>query len=97
MLFNGVPRVLMLFRRASRQSATRSPDRLGVEMKCGEMVQHVDTDGLTIQSGERTDFVAAKTVIWVGGILASPWSNPSHSHECGDRQRKEEGSRYSRT
>jgi NADH dehydrogenase FAD-containing subunit len=44
----------------------------GVEVKCDQMVQQVHTDGLTIKSGERTDSVAAKTVIWAGGIAASP-------------------------
>src|ERR1700726_2824603 len=71
-LLDGAPRVLMSFPEDLAEKATRSLDRLGVRVKCGEMVQHVDTDGLTIKSGERTDFVAAKTVIWAGGITASP-------------------------
>ena len=74
MLLDGAPRVLMPFPEDLAQKATRSLGRLGVEVKCGKMVQHVDTDGLTIKSGERTDFVAAKTVIWAGGITASPLS-----------------------
>ena len=32
----------------------------------------MDPDGLTIKSGDQTDFIAAKTVIWAGGITASP-------------------------
>jgi NADH dehydrogenase len=72
MLLDGAPRVLMPFPEDLAERATRSLGRLGVEVKCGQMVQHVDTDGLTIKSGERTDSVAAKTVIWAGGITASP-------------------------
>jgi NADH dehydrogenase len=71
-LLDGAPRVLMPFPEDLAGKATRSLGRLGVEVKCGAMVQHVDTGGLTIKSGERTDFVAAKTVIWAGGITASP-------------------------
>jgi NADH dehydrogenase len=41
-------------------------------VKCGEMVQHVDNDGLTIASNGQADTIAAKTVIWAGGITASP-------------------------
>jgi NADH dehydrogenase len=36
------------------------------------MVQHVDNDGLTISSNGQADTIAAKTVIWAGGITASP-------------------------
>ncbi len=71
-LLDGAPRVLMPFPEDLAEKATRSLGRLGVEVKSGQRVQHVDTDGLTIKSGERTDFVAAKTVIWAGGITASP-------------------------
>ena len=72
MLLDGAPRVLMPFPEDLAEKATRSLGRLGVEVKCGAMVQHVDTDGLSIKSGERADFVAAKTVIWAGGITATP-------------------------
>src|SRR5277367_1847210 len=71
-LLDGAPRVLMPFPEDLAEKATRSLNKLGVMVKCGGLVQHVDADGLTIKSGERTDFVAAKTVIWAGGITASP-------------------------
>jgi len=54
------------------KKATRSLGQLGVQVKCGEMVQHVDKEGLTIASGGQADTIAAKTVIWAGGITASP-------------------------
>src|SRR5712692_2191956 len=71
-LLDGAPRVLMTFPEDLAQKATRSLGRLGVRVKCGEMVQHVDGDGLTIASGGQADTIAAKTVIWAGGITASP-------------------------
>jgi NADH dehydrogenase len=71
-LLDGAPRVLMSFPDDLAEKATRSLNRLGVQVKCGEMVQHVDKDGLTIASGGQADTIAAKTVIWAGGITASP-------------------------
>jgi NADH dehydrogenase len=41
-------------------------------VKCGLLVQHVDRDGLTVKSGDGIESIAAKTVIWAGGITASP-------------------------
>src|SRR5882724_2918295 len=71
-LLDGAPRVLMSFPEDLAEKATRSLGRLGVQVKCGEMVQHVDKDGLTIASNGQADTIAAKTVIWAGGITASP-------------------------
>lgn len=71
-LLDGAPRVLMSFPEDLAEKATRSLGRLGVRVKCGEMVQHVDHDGLTIASNGKADTIAAKTVIWAGGITASP-------------------------
>jgi NADH dehydrogenase len=71
-LLDGAPRVLMTFPEDLAKKATRSLSRLGVQVKCGEMVQHVDHDGLTIASGGQAETIAAKTVIWAGGITASP-------------------------
>jgi NADH dehydrogenase len=38
------------------------------------MVKHVDEEGLAIESDNRTDSIVAKTVVWAGGITASPLS-----------------------
>ena len=54
------------------EKATRSLGRLGVEVKCCAMVEHVDKDGLRLESDGRTESLAAKTVIWAGGVTASP-------------------------
>jgi NADH dehydrogenase len=71
-LLNGAPRVLMSFPEDLAEKATGSLRRLGVEVKCCAMVQHVDKDGLTFESDGRTDSIAARTVIWAGGVTASP-------------------------
>jgi NADH dehydrogenase len=71
-LLDGAPRVLMSFPDDLAEKASRSLAKLGVEVRCGAMVKDVDKEGLTIDSGGRTDSIAAKTVIWAGGITASP-------------------------
>jgi len=71
-LLDGAPRVLMPFPKSLSDRASRSLAELGVQVKCGAMVEHVDEAGLTIQSNGQTDLIAAKTVIWAGGIMASP-------------------------
>jgi len=71
-LLDGAPRVLMTFPDDLAEKAARSLERLGVRVKCGEMVQHIDRDGVTIVSAATTETIVAKTVIWAGGITASP-------------------------
>src|SRR3954470_5344013 len=72
LLVDGAPRVLPPFPEDLAEKASRTLAKLGVEVRCGAMVKQVDKDGLTIDSGERTDSIAAKTVVWAGGITASP-------------------------
>src|SRR4029077_13078374 len=62
------------------ENASRSLAKLGVEVRCGAMVKDVDKEGLTIDSGGRPDSIAAKTVIWPGGITPSPLGKILASH-----------------
>src|SRR4051794_6138725 len=71
-LLDGAPRILMPFPEDLAEKASRSLAKLGVEIRCGAMVKQVDEAGLTVESDKRTDSIAAKTVIWAGGITASP-------------------------
>ena len=79
-LLDGAPRVLMSFPEDLSEKASRSLAKLGVQLKCGAMVKHVDEEGLTIESDKRTDSIAAKTVVWAGGIAASPLGKILASH-----------------
>ena len=74
LLLDGSPHILMSFPEDLASKAGSSLARLGVHVRCGTMVQHVDKDGLTIKSkfDQQTESIAAKTVIWAGGITASP-------------------------
>jgi NADH dehydrogenase len=71
-LLDGAPRVLMPFPEDLSEKANRSLAKLGVQVRCGAMVKQVDQHGLIIESDMRTESIAAKTVVWAGGITASP-------------------------
>jgi NADH dehydrogenase len=72
-LLDGATRVLMSFPEDLAEKASDSLAKLGVQVKCGARVKRVEKEGLTIESGNQTDSIAAKTVIWAGGITASPF------------------------
>src|ERR1700726_3233805 len=86
-LLDGAPRVLMTFPEDLAEKATRSLGKLGVRVKCGQMVQHGDHDGLTIASNGQADTIAAKTVIWAGGITGAPLGNISESRTNSRRDK----------
>ena len=62
------PRILPGFSEALSTYARDSLAKLGVEVRTGVNVDHVDQDG-AIVSGHR---IEARTVIWAAGVMASP-------------------------
>jgi NADH dehydrogenase len=48
--------------------------RLGVEVIKGVMVTNIDAQGVTFKRGEKTESLAARTVIWAGGVTSTPFS-----------------------
>jgi NADH:ubiquinone reductase (H+-translocating) len=70
-LVDGGPRVLMPFPAELAEKATSSLTALGVNVRCGAIVKDISKEGLTIESNEKVDHIAARTVIWAGGITAS--------------------------
>jgi NADH dehydrogenase len=79
-LLDGAPRVLMPFPDDLAEKASRTLAKLGVEVRCGAMVKEVNEEGLTIESSGRADSIAAKTVVWAGGITASPLGKSLAGH-----------------
>jgi len=71
-LLDSGPRVLMPFSEDLSEKANRSLAKLGVQIRCGAMVKHLNEEGLAIESEKGAESIAAKTVIWAGGITASP-------------------------
>jgi NADPH-dependent 2,4-dienoyl-CoA reductase/sulfur reductase-like enzyme len=62
----------MAFPEDLAEKAERSLAKLGVQVKCGAVVKNVDSEGLAIEVDKQPDRITAKTVIWAGGITASP-------------------------
>jgi NADH dehydrogenase len=71
-LMDGGPRILTSFSEDLSVKAARSLANLGVQVRCGAMVKHINEEGLTIESEKGPDSIAAKTVVWAGGITGSP-------------------------
>ncbi|HEX6589022.1 MAG TPA: NAD(P)/FAD-dependent oxidoreductase [Longimicrobiales bacterium] len=68
-LVEGVDRVLPTFDERLSDAARRQLERLGVEVRTGELVTQMDERGITLKSGER---IEAENVVWAAGVAASP-------------------------
>jgi NADH dehydrogenase len=74
-LLEGGPRVLASFVEAQSAQARALLERLGVEVRTGCKVTHIDDAGVRFeaQGGDGTaQFLASRTVIWAAGVAASP-------------------------
>jgi NADH dehydrogenase len=71
-LVDGGPRILSAFPPDLSQKAERSLTHLGVQVRTGVMVNEIDKEGLTFQTHGGTDRLQARTVLWAGGVAASP-------------------------
>jgi NADH:ubiquinone reductase (H+-translocating) len=72
-LLEGGPRVLPAFVDAQSAQAQRQLERLGVEVRTGCKVTHIDADGVHFTAeGGGAQFLASRTVIWAAGVAAVP-------------------------
>jgi NADH dehydrogenase len=62
------PRILPSFPESLAQRASKELIHLGVEVRTNAPVSDIDEDGVVILE----DHIAAKTVLWTAGVLASP-------------------------
>src|SRR5215470_15617201 len=72
-LMEGAPRVLGAFPDDLSAKAEKLVTRLGVEVVKGVMVTNINGDGVTFKRGESNEFLAAKTVLWAGGVTTTPF------------------------
>ena len=78
-LVDAGPRVLGTFSEVLSEGAKKRLESLGVEVRQGHGVDHIDDDGVVV-AGER---IASKTVIWTAGVAPSPagkWLNIGMDH-----------------
>jgi NADH:ubiquinone reductase (H+-translocating) len=79
MLVDMAPRVLPSFVEVLSQAAKQRLEKLGVEVRLGRSVDHIDADGIVV-AGER---IASKTAIWTAGVapsLAGKWLKAEMDH-----------------
>jgi NADH dehydrogenase len=71
LLLEGGPRVLPSFPEDLSTKAERLVEKLGVLVLKGVMVTEIDRDGLNYESAHGSERLAAKTVLWAGGVMAN--------------------------
>jgi len=72
-LMEGGPRVLSAFPEDLSAKAEKLVTRLGVEVAKGVMVTNIDGGGVTYKRGDSIETLAAKTVLWAGGVASTPF------------------------
>jgi NADH dehydrogenase len=72
-LMEGAPRVLGPFPDDLSAKAEKLVTRLGVEVIKGVMVTNIDAQGVMFKRGDATETLGAKTVLWAGGVTATPF------------------------
>jgi len=72
-LMEGAPRVLSPFPEDLSAKAEELVTRLGVEVIKGVMVTNIDARGVIFKHGDSSETLAAKTVLWAGGVMATPF------------------------
>jgi NADH:ubiquinone reductase (H+-translocating) len=70
-LMEGGSRVLTAFPEGLSAKGENLVTRLGVEVKKNVFVTSVDEEGVTYKSGESSERLAARTVLWAGGVTTN--------------------------
>ncbi|HEV2196968.1 MAG TPA: NAD(P)/FAD-dependent oxidoreductase [Candidatus Acidoferrum sp.] len=73
LLLEGAPRVLGAYPEDLSAKAEKLVTRLGVQVIKGVMVTNIDAQGVTFKRGDATESLAARTVIWAGGVTTTPF------------------------
>jgi NADH:ubiquinone reductase (H+-translocating) len=74
-LMEGGDRVLSAYPPDLSEKAEKLVTRLGVEVMKGVFVTEIDENGVTYRRGDTTERLAAKTVLWTGGVTATSFGN----------------------
>ena len=80
LLIEGGPRVLSAYPEDLSAKAEKLVSKLGVEVQKNVMVTAIDDDGVTLHRGDATARLAAKTVLWAGGVTATPFGRKLAEH-----------------
>lgn len=87
LLLEGSDRILPAFPPSLSARAVRSLRKLGVQVRIGEMVNHVDANGVTIARSGASDRIDAGTVLWAAGVAMAPFGNVVAARFKAERDR----------
>src|SRR6266849_2507159 len=73
LLMEGAPRVLGAFPEDLSAKAEKLVTRLGVEVVKGVMVTKINKEGVEFKRGDSAEALAARTVLWAGGVETTPF------------------------
>ncbi len=74
LLMEGSDRVLNTYPKDLSAKAESLVTNLGVEVRKNVMVTGITPDGVTFKYGDLHDFLAARTVLWAGGVTSTPFA-----------------------
>jgi len=83
-LMEGGPRILPAFPEDLSARAEKLVARLGVDITKNVMVTEIDAEGVTYKSGDESKRLAAKTVLWAGGVTTNTFGR-----KLGERTKAE--------
>jgi len=72
-LMEGAPRVLGAFPEDLSAKAEKLLTRLGVEVVKGVLVTKISKEGVEFKRGEAVESLPARTVLWAGGVMTTPF------------------------
>ncbi len=72
LLLEGADRVLGTYTPRLSQKAAAALGRLGVTVQTGAVVTDVQPDHVTVRTGDHTEVIPTRTVLWAAGVDASP-------------------------
>jgi NADH dehydrogenase len=73
-LMEGGPRVLPAYPEDLSAKAEALVRKLKVEVRLGAFVTNIDKEGVSYQHNDVTSHIPARTVLWAGGVTATPFA-----------------------
>ena len=71
LLVEALDRILPTYPAGASASARRQLERLGVDVRTGTRVVHIDDRSVRVETPDGTEEIRARTVLWAAGVLAS--------------------------
>jgi NADH dehydrogenase len=86
-LMEGAPRILGAFPEDLSAKAEKLVARLGVEVVKGVMVTKISKEGVEFKRGDSVEALAARTVLWAGGVVTTPFGRKLAERTKADTDR----------